>query len=79
MGFHPRHFRMQNLIPTNIGSSNGEISPYVFHLDQVVEVDGRPKIEVEYKNETKAFFAEEVSSMVLTKMKEVSFVGKVVG
>jgi molecular chaperone DnaK (HSP70) len=39
---------------------------------QVVEIDGRPKIEVEYKNETKTFFAEEVSSMVLTKMKETA-------
>lgn len=38
----------------------------------VVEIDGRPKIEVEYKSETKSFFAEEVSSMVLTKMKETA-------
>jgi len=39
---------------------------------QVVEIDGRPKIEVEYKNETKSFFAEEISSMVLNKMKETA-------
>ena len=39
---------------------------------QVVEIDGRPKIEVEYKSETKSFFAEEISSMVLTKMKETA-------
>lgn len=38
----------------------------------VKEIDGRPKIEVEYKSETKTFFAEEVSSMVLTKMKETA-------
>jgi heat shock 70kDa protein 1/2/6/8 len=38
----------------------------------VKEIDGRPKIEVEYKNELKTFFAEEVSSMVLTKMKETA-------
>merc|ERR1712209_70468 len=36
----------------------------------VVEEGGRPKLEVEYKNETKRFTPEECSSMVLTKMKE---------
>merc|ERR1712107_699672 len=35
----------------------------------VVEEASRPKLEVEYKNETKRFTPEEVSSMVLTKMK----------
>merc|ERR1719236_110518 len=38
----------------------------------VVEVDGRPKIEVEYLGETKQFFPEEVSSMVLVKMREIA-------
>ena len=38
----------------------------------VVERDGRPKLQVEYKGETKMFFAEEISSMVLTKMKETA-------
>merc|ERR1719502_2008099 len=39
---------------------------------------GTPIIEVEYKGETKQFKAEEISSMVLTKMKEISeaFIGK---
>merc|ERR1712178_323802 len=32
----------------------------------------KPKIEVEYKGETKTFAAEEISSMVLTKMKETA-------
>jgi len=32
--------------------------------------DGRPQIQVEYKGETKTFFPEELSAMVLTKMKE---------
>jgi len=32
----------------------------------------KPMIEVEYKNETKIFSAEEISSMILIKMKEVS-------
>jgi L1 cell adhesion molecule like protein len=39
---------------------------------KVVDIDGRPKIEVEYKGETKQFFPEEISSMVLVKMKEIA-------
>ncbi|XP_076651358.1 heat shock 70 kDa protein cognate 4 [Halictus rubicundus] len=38
----------------------------------VLNEGGRPKIKVSYKGETKAFFPEEVSSMVLTKMKETA-------
>jgi len=46
----------------------------------VKESDGRPKIQVEFKGETKKFFAEEISSMVLTKMKETAeaYMGKTV-
>merc|ERR1712020_808862 len=38
----------------------------------VVEHDTKPKLKVEYKNEEKTFFPEEISSMVLTKMKETA-------
>ncbi|CAH3165397.1 unnamed protein product [Pocillopora meandrina] len=38
----------------------------------VINDGGRPKIQVEYKGEKKSFFAEEISSMVLTKMKETA-------
>ncbi|KAL5489281.1 hypothetical protein EMCRGX_G018353 [Ephydatia muelleri] len=38
----------------------------------VINEGGRPKIQVEYRCETKTFFPEEVSSMVLTKMKETA-------
>ncbi|XP_044184898.1 heat shock cognate 71 kDa protein-like [Acropora millepora] len=38
----------------------------------VVSEGGRPKIRVEHKGETKTFYAEEISSMVLTKMKETA-------
>ena len=45
----------------------------------VVDEGGRPKIQVVYKGETKRFFPEEISSMVLTKMKETAeaYLGKV--
>ncbi|XP_018332229.1 major heat shock 70 kDa protein Ba [Agrilus planipennis] len=39
---------------------------------KVVNDGGKPKIEVEYKGETKRFAPEEISSMVLTKMREIS-------
>lgn len=39
---------------------------------KVVNVGSKPKIEVEYKGEMKQFFPEEISSMVLTKMKETA-------
>merc|ERR1712038_1401580 len=47
---------------------------------QVVNVSGKPKIEVEFKCENKTFTPEEVSSMVLTKMKETAeaYLGKTV-
>ncbi|KAM9042916.1 LOW QUALITY PROTEIN: heat shock cognate 71 kDa protein-like [Megaptera novaeangliae] len=46
----------------------------------VVNDAGRPEIQVEYKGETKSFYPEEVSSMVLTKMKEIAeaYLGKTV-
>merc|ERR1712110_178009 len=45
---------------------------------EVVERDTKPKIQVEYKGEKKEFFAEEISSMVLVKMKETAeaYLGK---
>ena len=39
---------------------------------KVVERATKPNIEVEYKSETKVFSPEEVSSMVLLKMKETA-------
>jgi len=38
----------------------------------VVDAAGKPKLEVEYQNENKQFTPEEISSMVLTKMKETA-------
>ncbi|XP_075228796.1 heat shock-related 70 kDa protein 2-like [Lycorma delicatula] len=39
---------------------------------KVVNKDGKPIINVEYKGETKSFFPEEISAMVLVKMKEIA-------
>jgi heat shock protein 1/8 len=39
---------------------------------KVVDDNSKPKIQVEYKNELKTFIPEEISSMVLTKMKETA-------
>jgi len=39
---------------------------------KVNSVGGKPKIEVIYQNEKKEFYAEEISSMVLTKMKDIA-------
>ena len=47
---------------------------------KVINEATRPKIQVEYKGETKNFFPEEISSMVLIKMKETAeaYLGKTV-
>jgi L1 cell adhesion molecule like protein len=46
----------------------------------VINDGGKPKIRVEYKGEQKTFFPEEISSMVLVKMKEIAeaYLGKTV-
>lgn len=45
----------------------------------VINDASRPKVKVEYKGETKTFYPEEISSMVLIKMKEIAeaYLGKV--
>lgn len=46
----------------------------------VINDNTRPKVKVEYKGETKTFYPEEISSMVLVKMKEIAeaYLGKVI-
>ena len=39
---------------------------------EVVEKDGSPLIKVEYLGDTKTFSPQEISSMVLAKMKEIA-------
>lgn len=47
-------------------------------FDLVAGDDGRPQIKVEFKGGTKLFYPEEISAMVLTKMKETAeaYLGK---
>ena len=47
-----------------------EIKVFPFTVND--DGNGKPVIEVEYKDETKTFHPEEISSMVLTKMKETA-------
>lgn len=39
---------------------------------EVVDKDGSPYVKVQYLGEEKTFTPQEISSMVLTKMKEIS-------
>ncbi|XP_066499735.1 heat shock 70 kDa protein-like [Hoplias malabaricus] len=39
---------------------------------KVISDGGKPKVQVEYKGETKTFYPEEISSMVLVKMREIA-------
>lgn len=39
---------------------------------KIVDSNGKPKVEVEFKGETKQYYPEEISSMVLVKMKEIA-------
>merc|ERR1719431_916630 len=47
---------------------------------KVVDDNTKPKVQVEFKGETKTFFPEEISSMVLLRMKETAeaYLGKTV-
>lgn len=47
---------------------------------KIVDANGKPKIQVEFKGETKTYYPEEISSMVLVKMKEIaeSYLGETV-
>jgi heat shock protein 1/8 len=53
--------------------SDAEVQADMKHFSfQVVDKGGKPIIEVEFKGETKYFTPEEISSMVLTKMRETA-------
>ncbi|KAG7194834.1 70-kilodalton heat shock protein [Scheffersomyces spartinae] len=50
-----------------------EVQSDVKHFPfKVIDSDGKPKIQVEFKGEAKVFTPEEISSMILVKMKEIA-------
>lgn len=69
----------KRLIGRNYNDSHMEEEMKHFSFN-IVNKNNKPIIEVEYKNETKQFTPEEISSMILYKMKEVaeSFLGETV-
>ena len=70
-------FDAKRLIGKNFDDAN--VQKYMKHLSyNVIDQGNKPMIQVEYKGETKVFAPEEISSMVLTKMKEIaeSFLGE---
>jgi L1 cell adhesion molecule like protein len=61
--------------------NDSKVQSDIKHLTyNVIDKDNKPYIQVEYKGETKVFAPEEISSMVLSKMKEIaeSFLGTTV-
>jgi len=69
----------KRLIGRNYNESHMKEEMKHFSYD-IVDKNNKPIIEVEYKNERKQFTPEEISSMILYKMKEVaeSFLGETV-
>lgn len=64
-------FDAKRLIGRKFGDS--VVQSDMKHWPFLVINDGdKPKVQVSYKGETKAFYPEEISSMVLTKMKEIA-------
>jgi len=66
-----------------IGKSfhNSEVQSDMKHFPYtVIDKDGKPGIQVDFRGETKVFSAEEIGSMVLGKMKEIaeSYLGETV-
>ena len=67
----------KRLIGRNYNDSHMKEEMKYFSYD-IVDKNNKPIIEVEYKNERKQFTPEEISSMILYKMKEIaeSFLGE---
>ncbi|XP_010608232.1 heat shock 70 kDa protein 1B-like [Fukomys damarensis] len=64
-------FDAKRLIGRKFGDPvvQSDMKHWPFH---VIGEGDKPKVQVSYKGETKAFYPEEISSMVLTKMKEIA-------
>ena len=73
-------FDAKRLIGRKFSESTVQTDVKLWPFKVEAGADDKPTIVVQYKGETKKFQAEEISSMVLTKMKEIaeSYLGKAV-
>ena len=71
-------FDAKRLIGRKFNDKNVTSDKTLWPFKVIEEGDNIPAIEVQYKGETKTFHAEEISAMVLTKMKEIAeaYLGK---
>jgi len=71
-------FDAKRLIGRKFGEETVKADMKLWPFKVVSKADGKPLIQVQYLGETKTFMPEEVSAMVLVKMKETaeSFLGK---
>ncbi|KAG2210532.1 hypothetical protein INT47_002474 [Mucor saturninus] len=71
MNPHNTVFDAKRMIGRRFG--DGEIQADMLHWPfKVIDKEGKPAIQVDFKGETKTFTPEEISSMILVKMKETS-------
>ncbi|KAI7894962.1 hsp71-like protein [Mucor mucedo] len=71
MNPHNTVFDAKRMIGRRFGDS--EIQADMLHWPfKVIDKEGKPAIQVDFKGETKTFTPEEISSMILVKMKETS-------
>ena len=65
-------FDAKRLIGRSFSDKHVQSDKNLWPFEVVNDKSDKPKINVEYKAEKKSYFPEEISSMVLTKMKEVA-------
>jgi len=71
-------FDAKRLIGRKFNDQSVKSDKILWPFRVIEEGDNIPAIEVQYKGETKTFHAEEISAMILTKMKEIAeaYLGK---
>jgi len=65
-------FDAKRLIGRNFDDAHVKADTALWPFKVVPDSANKPKIEVKFNNETKQFYPQEVSSMVLTKMKDIA-------
>jgi len=73
-------FDAKRLIGRNFDDAHVQADMALWPFKVVADAHQKPKIEVEFNKETKQFYPQEISSMVLTKMKDIAetYTGKTV-